>query len=101
MSAKLTPEYMAMDPLQKWDTLLLHGILGTDEPWIEDMRASLRKLITSADHAERALVTIAAHPRGGEVRTGTLLAERDDMIGEARAALFAIYGPGWRSKVFP
>lgn len=44
--AKLTPEYLAMTPLQKWETLTLHGLLGTDEPWIEDMRQTLRALST-------------------------------------------------------
>jgi hypothetical protein len=41
---KLTPEYLAMTPLQKWETLALHGLLGTDEPWIEDMRETLRSV---------------------------------------------------------
>lgn len=43
-AGKLTPEYLAMTPLQKWETLALNGLLGTDEPWIEDMRAALSAL---------------------------------------------------------
>lgn len=38
----LTTEFVNATPLQKWGLLLVNGILGTDEPWIEDMRAALQ-----------------------------------------------------------
>lgn len=40
---KLTAAFVAMTPLQKWEALALHGLLGTDEPWIEDMRRALKE----------------------------------------------------------
>lgn len=43
-NAKLTAEYLAMTPLQKWETLCLNGLIGYGEPWIEDMRQSLKAL---------------------------------------------------------
>lgn len=72
---KLTPEYLAMTPLQKWETLALNGLLGTDEPWIEDMRASLRALSTPAIGArtyEDGIRDAAALVRAwnGETRDG-------------------------------
>lgn len=54
---ELTPEFRAMTALQKWETLTLHGLLGTNEPWIENMRQHLK-----ADAALRA-----ADPIGGIV----------------------------------
>jgi len=47
--SKLTAEYLAMSPLQKWETLTVNGLLGTDEPWIADMRETLRGLSTDRD----------------------------------------------------
>lgn len=52
--SRLTPEYLAMSPLQKWETLTLHGLLGTDEPWIEDMRETLRARATPPPVADDA-----------------------------------------------
>jgi len=43
-AAKLTDEYLAMTPRQKWETLCLNGLIGYGEPWIEDMRQSLKSL---------------------------------------------------------
>lgn len=40
---KLTPKFRTMSPLQKWEALVLSGLIGTDEPWIEDMRAALQR----------------------------------------------------------
>lgn len=41
---ELTPEFRALSLLQKWETLTLHGLLGTNEPWIEHMRRGLSTL---------------------------------------------------------
>jgi hypothetical protein len=46
-AGKLTPQFVAMSPLQKWETLALNGLLGTDEPWIEDMRQALKRQETA------------------------------------------------------
>lgn len=43
MDASLTSEFKAMTPLQKWETLVLSGLIGTSEPWIDDMRKALRE----------------------------------------------------------
>jgi len=54
-AALLTPAFKAMTPLQKWETLVLSGLIGTDEPWIEDMRQALRE-------QEAALASTRAAP---------------------------------------
>jgi hypothetical protein len=41
---KLTPEYLAMSASEKWRTLAVNGLLGTNEPWIPDMAETLRAL---------------------------------------------------------
>jgi len=55
---RLTAEYLAMTPLQKWETLTLNGLLGTNEPWIEDMRQHLARKAASADKLVEALDAI-------------------------------------------
>lgn len=40
---RLTAEFRAMTALQKWDTLTLQGLLGTNEPWIADIREHLKR----------------------------------------------------------
>ncbi len=50
--ANLTDEYLAMTPLQKWETLCANGLIGTNEPWIEDMRQSLKAMQSSSQPIE-------------------------------------------------
>jgi hypothetical protein len=71
---KLTPEYLAMSPLEKWETLTLHGLLGTDEPWISDMRETLR-----ATQPEAAL-------REALKQAGRLLMAIEDTVPIAKMA---------------
>lgn len=52
----LTPAFKAMSPLHKWETLVLSGLIGTNEPWIEDMRDALRE---QSDLIERLVLRIA------------------------------------------
>jgi len=40
---RLTPQFIAMNGRDKWETLVLSGLIGTDEPWIEAMRDTLRQ----------------------------------------------------------
>ncbi len=61
-SGQLTAEYLAMTPLQKWETLALNGLLGTDEPWIEDMRQVLRTLAGERARLREALEPFANTP---------------------------------------
>lgn len=55
----LTDVFKAMNGLQKWETLVLNGLIGTDEPWIEAMRDTLRedqaKITVLAEGLEDAL----------------------------------------------
>lgn len=67
--AKLNPEYARLNPRQKWGALAVNGLLGTDEPWIEDMDQALR------DQEE----TIAR-----------ITAERDTIAATAEASLNAV-----------
>lgn len=67
---KLTPAFCAASPLQKWELLTLHGVLGTDEPWIENMRDALRE----QEAALQAALTRQPAP-----------AEVEDMVGRLRA----------------
>ena len=38
----LTTAFIEASPLEKWELLALNGLLGTDEPWIENMRDALK-----------------------------------------------------------
>lgn len=40
--ARLTTAFVEASPLEKWELLALNGLLGTDEPWIENMRDALK-----------------------------------------------------------
>ncbi len=42
LGAKLNPEYAKLSPRLKWGALAVNGLLGTDEPWIDDMDDALR-----------------------------------------------------------
>lgn len=68
VEARLTPEYLAMSPLQKWETLAVHGLLGTNEPWIEDMRRTLAALprpVGRGEIIEEAWQPIESAPKDG------------------------------------
>jgi hypothetical protein len=70
---KLTPAFLAMTPLQKWETLVLSGLIGTDEPWIENMRTALRE---QAD----AITTILERERRLTEALQTLVTARDHWL---------------------
>jgi hypothetical protein len=53
--SRLTTKFLAMSPLEKWETLALNGLLGTDEPWIENMRQSLRAQQEEGEQLRRDL----------------------------------------------
>ena len=57
---ELTPAYLAMTPAEKWETLVLNGLIGTDEPWIDDMRQSLRATPTRDQIVAETTAGIAA-----------------------------------------
>jgi hypothetical protein len=39
---RLTPQFVAMNGRDKWEMLVLHGLVGTDEPWIAALTRTLR-----------------------------------------------------------
>lgn len=87
----LTSDFLAMSPLQKWDTLTLNGLLGTDEPWIDEMRDSLlaaqarvRVLEEALGNADYLVDRLTALHAGKPVRD---LGEAQALYHSARAAL--------------
>lgn len=96
---ELTPEFRAMTALQKWETLTLQGLLGTDEPWIEHMRQTLREdAARSADggrealrRADELIRSIQQTPGGQWVVVSDddekLVCETDAFVSKALAAL--------------
>lgn len=80
--ARLTPEYLAMTPLQKWDTLALHGLLGTNEPWIADMRRTLSNLPTPTDHKKIIGELLEEVANGGPHEWGYRCAASGEFIAD-------------------
>lgn len=102
---KLTPEYLAMTPLEKWETLALHGLLGTDEPWIEDMRETLRALSAppadgAAQEAVEALKVWDSYQP--YATTGKVVAQANNLAEALRSALARLKAPaskGWEEGI--
>jgi hypothetical protein len=51
----LTPKFIAMNGRDKWETLVLTGLIGEGEPWIEAMRDTLRSEAAMLKAAVEAL----------------------------------------------
>lgn len=77
---KLTPEYLAMSPAEKWGALTVHGLLGTDEPWIADMAETLSSLPSEGDGLLREVKATCATDYG--ILPDDLLSRIDAKIAE-------------------
>lgn len=80
---------------------------GTQTPGFQSINRLLKACdaVFAADDArsearyERVLIAIAAMPRGGIIRGGTIESDRDFAIGEAREALRSVHGAQWAHLV--
>ncbi len=51
--ALLTEAFKALNGRDKWETLVLSGLIGTDEPWIPAMTETLRREAAALASLER------------------------------------------------
>lgn len=77
MTVALTSKFAAMNGRDKWETLVLSGLIGTDEPWIAATTATLRE-----EAAERQSLSDRI-----DVLEGEKAALRDDIVAILRGEL--------------
>lgn len=52
---ELTPQFLAMNGRDKWETLVLHGLVGTNEPWIAELTKTLREEAAESERKNELL----------------------------------------------